>query len=85
LVSGLRLGLPSEEEDLFRKLTQGQVISERLGETLNEMKGFRHILVHGYARVDDKIVYEATKAKFSDFDVCKMEIFDYLHKDEVDA
>ena len=83
LVSGLRMGLPAEEEDLFRKLIQGHVISERLGEKLKEMKGFRNILVHEYARVNDKIVYEATKTKFSDFDAFKEQILDFLRNQEV--
>lgn len=30
-VSGLRLGLPAEEEDLFRKLLKADVISKEMG------------------------------------------------------
>jgi len=85
LVSGLRMGLPAEEEDLFRKLIQGHIISEGLGKKLKEMKGFRNILVHEYARVNDKIVYEAVKTKFSDFDAFKKEILDFLREHEVNA
>ena len=46
LVSGLRLGLPAEEDDLFRKLTEARILSEELGAKLREMKAFRNILVH---------------------------------------
>lgn len=45
MVSGLRLGLPAEEDDLFKKLEQAGVISADMRETLQPMKGFRNILV----------------------------------------
>ncbi|MGH7860411.1 MAG: type VII toxin-antitoxin system HepT family RNase toxin, partial [Candidatus Binatia bacterium] len=52
LVTGLRLGLPAEENDLFDKLARAGVITEDLTETLKRMKGFRNILVHEYGAVD---------------------------------
>ena len=58
LVSGLRLGLPAEEDDLFSKLLIAHIISKEMREKLSEMKGFRNILVHEYAHVDDELVYE---------------------------
>jgi uncharacterized protein YutE (UPF0331/DUF86 family) len=67
LVSGLRLGLPAEEDDLFGKLTDAGIVSESMGDTLREMKGFRNILVHEYARVDDRLVYEAVQTRIGDF------------------
>ena len=48
LVSGLRLGLPGEENDLFEKLARRGVISEGMTETLRRMKGMRSILMHEY-------------------------------------
>ena len=66
LVSGLRLGLPAEEDDLFRKLVKAGIITKEMGETLREIKGFRNILVHQYAQVDDRIVYEAVNTKLGD-------------------
>ena len=41
-VTGLRLGLPAEENDLFEKLADAGVISPHMGITLMEMKGFCH-------------------------------------------
>jgi len=78
LVSGLRLGLPAEEEDLFRKLLKADVVSEKMGDKLREMRGFRNILVHEYAQVDDKLVYEAVKTKLEDFSLFRREILAYL-------
>lgn len=78
LVVGLRLGIPSEEDDLFEKLEMAGVISAQIKETLKEMKGFRNILVHEYARIDDEIVYRAAKTKLKDFEAFKRKILRYL-------
>ena len=80
LVSGLRLGLPAEEEDLFRKLLKAGVISKEMGGKLREMRGFRNILVHEYAQVDDKLVYEAVKTKLEDFTLFRRDILVYLER-----
>lgn len=66
-VSGLKLGLPSEENDLFAKLERKQILSKKLTSVLKEMRGFRNILIHEYATVDDELVYEAIKTKLGDF------------------
>lgn len=79
-VTGLKLGLPAEEEDLFEKLERAEIISPPLKEKLKEMKGFRNILVHEYGEVDDKIVYQAVKTKLSDFETFKQEILKALEK-----
>ena len=43
-------------------------------ETLRAMKGFRNILVHEYAKVDDRLVYEAMTTRMQDFRVFTDEI-----------
>ena len=73
-VTGLRLGLPAEENDIFEKLTRKGVISDSLKETLKDMKGFRNILVHEYGEIDDRIVYEAVTKRTEDFEAFKKEI-----------
>jgi len=78
LVIGLRLGIPSEEDDLFEKLKIAGIISPQVEEKLKEMKGFRNILVHEYTRMDDKIVYQVARTKLGDFEAFKQEILRYL-------
>jgi uncharacterized protein YutE (UPF0331/DUF86 family) len=78
LVTGLRLGIPAEEDDLFEKLVAAGVISPQTRETLKEMKGFRNILVHEYARIDDRMVYEVARSRLGDFETFKEEILRYL-------
>jgi len=46
LVSGMRLGLPSDENDLFLKLHKRGVVSGTMWRVLRQMRGFRNILIH---------------------------------------
>ena len=73
-VWGMRLGLPSEEDDVFEKLSQAGVISSPMVATLKRMKGLRNILVHEYGRVDDRIVYDQAHKGIRDFTRFKEEI-----------
>lgn len=79
-VSGLRLGLPSEENDLFDKLKKKGIISEEMVSLLKEMRGFRNILIHEYATVNDELVYEALQTRLEDFKRFKKEILNALKK-----
>lgn len=74
IVIELRLGLPSEEDDIFEKLEQAKIISSTTKETLKRMKGFRNIIVHEYGRIDDRLVYDVLKNNIEDFDVIRKEI-----------
>ena len=78
LVTGLRLGLPADEDDLFGKLTDSGIVSPDMRDTLREMKGFRNILVHEYAAIDDRLVYEAIRTRMDDFRTFADEICAYL-------
>ena len=78
MVTGLRLGLPSEEDDLFERLEQAGIISPLMKETLRKMKAFRNILVHEYGRIDDQLVYELLQNKLGDFDTFKREILEAI-------
>lgn len=74
MVAGLRLGLPSDEEDLFEKLEAAKIIPPETKEILKRMKGMRNILVHEYGRVNDRIVYEALTQRLRDFDTFRSQI-----------
>lgn len=79
-VSGLRLGLPSEEDDLFNKVVEANILPKQMREKLREMKGFRNILVHEYAHVDDRLVYQAVTEKLEDFETFKREVLRFIKK-----
>ena len=73
-VSGLKLGLPYEENDLFDKMLKRKLISADLVPLLKEMRAFRNILIHEYAHVDNELVYEKAKSRLEDFEIFKKEI-----------
>ncbi len=74
LVKGLKSGLPSNEDDVFDSLKKKKIISAGRAGTLKSMKGFRNILVHRYAEVDDEQVFDFLKSNLKDFSVFKKEI-----------
>jgi uncharacterized protein YutE (UPF0331/DUF86 family) len=78
LVSGLRLGLPGEEDDLFSKLEEAGLLSPGFVETLRRMKGFRNILVHEYGRIDERIVYDMATTRLGDFEAFRREVLKAL-------
>ncbi len=80
LVSGLRLGIPGEEDDLIERLTRAGVFSGATAQTLRRMKGLRNLLVHEYGRVNDQIVFETIRDRLTDFDTCTREILDFLRR-----
>jgi uncharacterized protein YutE (UPF0331/DUF86 family) len=79
LVSGLRLGLPGEEDDLFDKLEAAARLSPEMTGTLRRMRGCRNILVHEYGRVSDPLVFEIVRTGLDDFDRFAGEVLDGLH------
>ncbi len=79
LIKELKLGLPSEEEDIFEKLHKNGIISAEMKNILKKMKGFRNILVHRYAEINDEIVFENLKL-IDDFRKFQKEILEYLNK-----
>jgi len=74
LVSGLRLGLPAEESDIFEKLFVNNIVSVEAKDILKSMKGFRNILVHDYAKLDNALIYEIAKTRLTDFEKIVKEI-----------
>ena len=80
IVTGLRLGLPGDEDDLFEKLAEHGVISRPVALVLRRMKGMRNLLVHEYGRVDDAVVFEAVSRRLGDFDTFRREILTFLRR-----
>jgi uncharacterized protein YutE (UPF0331/DUF86 family) len=79
LISGLRLGLPSEESEIFEKLFLNNIVSEEMKDTLKSMKGFRNILVHDYAKLDNALIYEIATTRLIDFERFIKDISKVLH------
>lgn len=77
IISELKLGLPSNEEQIFDKLYDKKIISVKMMLKLKGMKGFRNILVHRYSEVKDELVFENI-GNLEDFDNFKEEILKFL-------
>lgn len=80
IVKELKLGLPGEEDDVFKKLHKKGVITKSMKEKLKRMKGFRNILVHRYAEVDDELVFSFLKEDIRDFNQFRKEVVGFLKK-----
>jgi len=80
LVSELKLGLPSDEEDAFNKLNSKKIISSELYKIIIGMKSLRNILVHRYGIVNDEKVFKVISEKLEDFEKFKIEILQFLKK-----
>ena len=80
LVSGLRLGLPADENDLFEKLNKNGIVTPSVKRLLRQMRGFRNILVHEYASVDDELVFKYGKTRLGDFEKIRKQILDVLRR-----
>jgi len=62
LVKLLNLGVPSDEDNVFDLLDS----KFENGEKYKEMKGFRNVLVHQYAKINNDLVYKYATEKISD-------------------
>jgi uncharacterized protein YutE (UPF0331/DUF86 family) len=58
VVADQGLGVPSSNADAFRLLGGAGIITAELAATMGASVGFRNVLVHGYAEVDDQKVVE---------------------------
>jgi uncharacterized protein YutE (UPF0331/DUF86 family) len=80
LVTGLRLGLPAEADDLFAKLAERGVLAAATVGTLRRMKGLRNLLFHEYGRIDDRVVFETVPRRLGDFDAFTREVLAFLRE-----
>ena len=81
IISQKNLPEPKDYKGVFLALAQAHVIRSETTRFLSEMAGARNILVHGYDKVDDGLIYGVLKRHLNDFDVFLNEIRDnYLLK-----
>jgi uncharacterized protein YutE (UPF0331/DUF86 family) len=66
IVSGRRLGEPETNSELFDLLRRDQWISSEMARTMRKMAGFRNILVHGYQRMDLRILRDIVENRLDD-------------------
>ena len=82
--SDLKLGIPSNRDDIISTLEEKEIISKELSVKIKKMKSFRNFLVHRYGQIQDEIAYKDIKNGFDDFILFKREILkliENLNKD----
>lgn len=66
IVSDARLGEPETSRDVFRLLARAGVVPTELGRRLEQMAGFRNVVVHLYQEVDLGIVRDVVENHLGD-------------------
>jgi len=66
IIAGKALGLPKDNRDSIKKLSDNKIIPEKLSTRLEDMVSFRNLLVHRYGKVDDSRAYHYLKEEIGD-------------------
>jgi uncharacterized protein YutE (UPF0331/DUF86 family) len=78
IISAKGLPEPPDNKGIFLSLSKAGMLSAQSLEFLIPMSGTRNILVHGYDKVDDSLVYGILKRHLNDFEVFLAEVRDHL-------
>jgi uncharacterized protein YutE (UPF0331/DUF86 family) len=76
IISREKLPEPKDYKGVFLALAQAQIIRAETTRFLSDMAGARNILVHGYDKVDNGLIYGILKRHLDDFDFFLNEIRD---------
>jgi len=76
IISREKLPEPKDYKGVFWALAQAQIIRSETLRFLSDMAGARNILVHGYDKIDNGLIYGILKRHLDDFDFFLNEIRD---------
>lgn len=65
---------PGDNKSVFTVLAENGIISEESLKFLIPMAGTQNVLVHGYDKIDDSIIFEIIKKRLNDFQMFIEEI-----------
>jgi len=68
IISNMSLKEPVDNKGIFSVLAEAEIINKKSLGFLIPMAGTRNILVHGYDRVDNALIYGIIKKHLQDFD-----------------
>jgi len=80
IISSLQLQRPEHYREIPYILAEAKIIPKSFAETIASMIGFRNLLVHDYASVSLKLVYEFLQTKLLDFENFTKYIAKWLEK-----
>jgi uncharacterized protein YutE (UPF0331/DUF86 family) len=67
IISEKGFGIPANSKDSIMKLAENKILPAPLSSRLEELVGFRNLLVHQYGRVDDSRSYSFLNMELKDF------------------
>jgi uncharacterized protein YutE (UPF0331/DUF86 family) len=70
--------VPETNREVFQVLHDEEIVSPELLEQLTKMAGFRNLIVHGYAHIDDAAVFGILKRHLEDFDAFAQAIIAHI-------
>jgi uncharacterized protein YutE (UPF0331/DUF86 family) len=74
VISSRELAEPKDNKGVFAVLAEAGILSEASLKFLVPMAGTRNVLVHGYDKVEDNVIYGVLKRHLDDFGVFLKEI-----------
>jgi uncharacterized protein YutE (UPF0331/DUF86 family) len=72
---------PDDNKDVFVVLSEECILPHDLLPRLVQMARFRNLIVHDYARIDDRVVYGILQERLPDFDAYAQALVRYLTGD----
>lgn len=67
VIAGKSLGEPVDNRDSVEKLAENSILERTVADRLKDMVGFRDLLVHRYAKIDDEQAYKNFREGVKDF------------------
>jgi uncharacterized protein YutE (UPF0331/DUF86 family) len=74
VISSKELPEPKDNKGVFSVLAEAGILSDKSLKFLVPMAGTRNVLVHGYDKVEDSVIYEVMKRHLDDFNSFLKEI-----------
>jgi uncharacterized protein YutE (UPF0331/DUF86 family) len=74
VISSKELSEPKDNKGVFTVLAEAGILSDASLKFLVPMAGTRNVLVHGYDKVDDSVIYGVVKRHLDDFNAFLREI-----------
>ena len=76
IISQKKLPEPKDNKGVFKVLAENGIISSNSLSFLIPMAGIRNILVHGYDKIDDNLIYGVLKKHLDEFQIFLRQIRD---------
>lgn len=84
IITNLNLESPTTYFEVGQILLKNQIISKRAGDILSNLAKFRNVIVHGYAEISEKQIYELFKEKFNELRYVFNELIKAIEKNKLD-